>query len=83
MSVCRSCGNQIIWGETMDGKKIPMDFRAPVYGPDPKANGPRIVKLEQAWVSHFSVCPDASKWSGHKSGDPMPERHFSEPKEVS
>ncbi len=83
-SVCRSCGREIVWKKTQHGKAVPLDPKALVFSvvgdiavkPTPGVLG------ETFMVSHFATCPDANKWSGHKPGDPQPERHFSEPREV-
>jgi len=60
---CRSCGRKILWGVTAEGKKIPLDAVAPCYiDSDPGVN--HEVARSCAHVSHFSVCPAASEWSG-------------------
>lgn len=75
MSTCRGCGREIVWGTTEDGKKIPLDPRAPVYTLGPKkigdnpafgeSDGDQLVKRTSlAMVSHFATCPKANDFSG-------------------
>lgn len=42
---CRGCGKTIIWGETAEGKRIPLDFAAPVYQAVLQADGTVKVNL--------------------------------------
>jgi hypothetical protein len=71
---CKGCGKPIVWGETRDGKRIPLDPRAAVYcyqeGLDGKdavcdraleINGTPTLRF---MVSHFATCPKASEFSG-------------------
>jgi hypothetical protein len=87
-SKCRSCGREIVWAETQHGAKVPLDPKALVFSVLEVGNKLIAVKPgglhgERWLVSHFATCKDANAWSGHKPGDPMPEKHFSEPKEIS
>jgi len=44
---CRSCGALIWWGLSKAGKPCPFN----------------VVDGERTEVSHFTTCPDASRWS--------------------
>lgn len=74
---CRGCGKPIVWIE-LDGKKIPLDPRAPVYRVWPADDGglrtPQTgerapQKSTETYlaplymVSHFATCPKASDFS--------------------
>ncbi len=69
-AVCRGCGKRIVWGITDDGKKIPLDPTPPVYEFTPLVgetlNGLKVRRAATAYVSHFSTCPDANRFSGSK-----------------
>ncbi len=72
MSECKGCGKKIIWGQTAEGKKIPLDAVAPVYNVIVGNSGDErlehIVRAESAYVSHFATCPDDNRFSkGGKS----------------
>lgn len=68
MNVCRGCGKEIVWGVTDDGKKIPLDLRAPVYFiKERPENGNFVIeRTMNAGVSHFATCPRANDFSGSK-----------------
>ena len=65
-SICKgeTCGKPIIWAETADGKRIPLDPKAPVYHVVNSDTG-RIERLpsDLYMVSHFATCKDANKFS--------------------
>ncbi len=65
MSVCKGCGKEIIWGETQEGKKMPLDPAVPVYYYNIDGTG-KITKTprSQFMISHFVTCPEANKFSG-------------------
>lgn len=77
-ATCRGCGKPIVWGVTADGKKIPLDPRAPVYevpsitpttfGTEGERIG--ITRNLSAMVSHFATCPQANQFSGSKKKGP-------------
>ena len=57
---CRSCGAEILWVETQNGKRMPLDFtpeRRFVIDP---SNG-MLAKLRNTYVSHFATCPNADQ----------------------
>ena len=71
MSVCKSCGAEILWVKTESGKAMPLDAK-PVDGT--KVDGTCIVDHGVAkfgaidcprdtpqFVSHFATCPNAKK----------------------
>ena len=65
---CNSCGAEIFWVETPNGKAMPFDaIPTQGYVPDPKVGeGPpaNSGKLTNVHVTHFATCPDAENWSG-------------------
>ena len=56
VTACKSCGQKIVWRETMAGKKIPLDFDS------------FTTKIESDYEEvdsrfvHFSTCPQADQW---------------------
>jgi hypothetical protein len=72
-SPCRGCGKPMVWGETPDGKKIPLDPKPPVYHRDgQKPDGTLIVlRLPDAYVSHFATCAKANDFSASKKRTPV------------
>lgn len=74
MPTCKGCGKKIIWGETEDGKKIPLDPRPPVYHIYRVSNdGKNIIRRRtDCYVSHFATCPNASEFSGSKKKESKP-----------
>jgi len=74
MTPCKGCGKTIIWGQTPDGKKIPLDPVAPTYtimGPGPDGN-PVAIRASSTYVSHFATCPKANEFSRKKAPDANP-----------
>ncbi len=71
-AICKGCGKPIVWGETPDGKKVPLDPKPLVYmllaGRAFGTNLQRIERLQQdeAMVSHFATCPNANDYSTSK-----------------
>lgn len=66
MSTCK-CGKTIIWGTDENGTKHPLDPVAPVYqGLPSEANNIKVIRLKQAWVSHFATCRFANDFSKKK-----------------
>lgn len=75
MAVCRSCGAEIIWAETVKGKRQPID-PLPVGkgdiilrdrpGEDPLAlvvlADPLPGMSEPKHLPHHATCPDAEEW---------------------
>jgi hypothetical protein len=69
---CRSCGAEISWAETINGKRIPLDRRTRSDGNLVRAgedsDGTLVVRtlrqdedpgpLTLRWVAHFATCPD-------------------------
>jgi len=51
---CKSCRARIIWFETADGKKMPVDA---------DTVEPHDTKLDLTrHISHFKACPQANQW---------------------
>lgn len=55
---CQGCGKRIVWGETKDGARVPLDPVPPVYK---FVNG--YLERVDASVSHFATCSVANKFS--------------------
>lgn len=59
---CRSCGAEIVWLKTVNGKNIPVDAETVADGDtvfDPKR---RTIFDFVGHVTHFETCPDRDKW---------------------
>ena len=77
MATCKSCGAEIIWIETVNGKKMPCDPEQVVY--TAQKGGPlkivtpngEVLSARQeigsplttgvGYISHFSTCPYANQ----------------------
>lgn len=65
MSTCRSCGAEILWAVTANGKRMPLDAQPvpglfairDLPGHDPEATSPPI----SVYRSHFATCPNADQ----------------------
>ena len=75
MNTCKGCGKEIVWGTTIEGKKIPLDPKPPIYeivGND--FDGLEVKRTEEDelsgmnthMVSHFATCSKANDFSGSK-----------------
>jgi len=65
MPNCSYCGTKILWGSTPDGKRVPLDPKAPVYHYDPAAKTaviiPQLDYYRPVMVNHFSTCPKITR----------------------
>lgn len=57
--ICRSCGADIVWMKTVNGKSIPVDAET-VHD-----SGAELFD-SNFHVSHFATCPDADKFRKKK-----------------
>ena len=70
MAICKGCGRYIVWGETLEGKRIPLDPTAACYAVNTMVemgtnNEKVIAQLDRTcMVSHFSTCSKANLFSG-------------------
>jgi len=63
-SKCRGCGKTILWIETDEGKKVPLDPSPPVYVVKSTKHGNAYgYRFRLAMVSHFATCPNANEFS--------------------
>ena len=67
---CRSCGAEIIWIKTPEGKSMPLDAKPEKRWVENVADGHGVDYwgLEDTYVSHFATCPDAAKFRKPKDG---------------
>ena len=67
MAICHGCNKEIVWAQTKDGVRIPLDPRAPVYRLLGDSRDPApVIRDKTAMVSHFATCPNANEFSGKK-----------------
>lgn len=68
---CRSCGAEIVWAQTKQGKKMPVDAAAHPDGTlkvTAERDGTLVVEVrapegtQPRYRPHFSTCPDAESW---------------------
>jgi len=65
VSLCRSCGARIVWGQTNRGKRIPIDLDS-IPGAEPfsaeNASRPPAVRFDPlVHTTHFATCPQADE----------------------
>ena len=61
---CKSCNAHILWVETENGKRMPLDLepeRRFVIEAEAGAD-PMKARLRNTYVSHFATCPNADRW---------------------
>jgi hypothetical protein len=63
VSTCRSCGAEIFFAATENGRQMPIDVRAEKRVViERRGNGlPPLARVVDTYVSHFSSCPSASE----------------------
>lgn len=75
MSVCRSCGAQIIWAVTTSGRRMPVDAApvpngnvalcphpSPGHAPTAHIVSPQAeAHQDDRFTSHFATCPHADE----------------------
>lgn len=79
MSVCRSCGAPILWAQTVNDRRIPIDADPVDDGnlvltyPSPGTALALVVDPAQTtlgdpprYISHYVTCPDADSWRKHR-----------------
>lgn len=69
MAKCKGCGASIIWAVNENGKRVPLDAKAPIYVllATASLDEERCVRdRSPRYVSHFSTCPKANEFSGSK-----------------
>lgn len=68
---CRSCGVELIFAKTADGKTVPVDARQhPIYRIVATGGGNYLAeRIESARISHFVTCPNATE---HSRKEPKP-----------
>lgn len=66
MAQCKSCGAPIIWAETPNGKKMPLDAK-----PEKRAvltvsaSDKTVAQIQSTYMPHWSSCPNAD---AHRKG---------------
>ena len=66
-ATCKGCGKAIEWGQTADGKRIPLDPRAPVYRASHLVTT-LIERDSEAKVTHFATCAKAGDFAASGRG---------------
>lgn len=61
MSECRSCGAEIVWMKTKNGRNIPVD-------PETATKGNKEFEPASGHISHFATCPFADDHRAGKGG---------------
>lgn len=70
MSKCRGCSAPIVWAETEQGKRMPLDatpLKRAVRVPSDR--GEMVVRIEDTWTPHWATCPVASSFKRAPQGD--------------
>ena len=64
---CKGCGKPILWAETPQGKKVPLDLKPIVYRIFHNQEMDKTIALRQEdgqyAVDHFSACSHANLFS--------------------
>ena len=74
-AICRGCGEQIYWVETVAGKKMPLNIKPHMYVNGEPRGFVEIGIVQEGFISHFATCPKADafrrkKKSAKRNGGP-------------
>ena len=73
-SLCKGCNKPIVWGETSEGRRIPLDPGPAIYAVGETSGGTITAeRSKEHMVTHFATCPKASDFSGKKDAKPDPQ----------
>lgn len=63
-SLCRSCGQEIVWVEMSTGKLMPLDVKptGKVITLTEGDADPPAARFTPTYTPHFATCPDAAEW---------------------
>jgi hypothetical protein len=67
MSNCKSCGAEIIWKKTTNGKNIPLDANSEEKRAMISVKDSEVVYIGDCYVVHWATCPNAD--SHRKKGE--------------
>jgi hypothetical protein len=70
MPKCKSCEAEIVWVESEDGRRHPLNDRVLTVA-IPVGDNPLVVRFVTARSSHFATCPQADQ---HRGGPCGPRR---------
>ena len=61
------CAIPILWAETPEGARIPLDSRAPVYRVEERDGKTIAIRMANTFVTHFATCRHADRFSKGKA----------------
>ena len=65
-SICRGCGEQIYWVETVAGKKMPLNIKPQKYVKVEARGFVDVGIVQEGFISHFATCPKADAYRKRK-----------------
>lgn len=64
-ATCKSCGAEIIWAVTANGKRMPLDAKHSsgftIEGIADAREGTPLIASSRVYISHFATCPNAAE----------------------
>jgi hypothetical protein len=60
-SYCRSCGKPVLWVETENGRRMPLDYEPEQRFVLDAHTDPMTARMRRTYASHFSTCPNAAQ----------------------
>lgn len=65
MTNCKTCGAEIVWGVTINDKRVPLDPPEKRFVHIGDTLGAPLVQVQDTWLSHFATCPQADEHRKH------------------
>lgn len=69
MARCKACDAPIIWAETENGNRIPLDAKSEkrfVLGREGSWGDTKVAAMKDTYTSHFATCPNANDFRKKK-----------------
>lgn len=67
MAKCKGCGAEIIWVETTNGRKMPVDpTEVTIVTPVASRHSDKY-RIVKGYTSHFATCPAAEWFRNHRN----------------